>query len=227
MERLRSPWVLGAIAIAATAAVLHRVLAGHATGRHVEGGILIGDARAYDRHSRWLLGSLFHGIERDIIASAPPDARVLEVGSGPGHLSIRLARHAAFEVTGLDLDPAMINQARANAAHDLPGGRAPTFVVGDVAELPFRDDSFDLVVSTFSMHHWSDPTAGLNEIARVVQPDGRVLIWDLGAGFRLFHAHAPDPEAPVQNSALRTVSVRSWGWPWRLRLTRRLELVRR
>jgi hypothetical protein len=57
-------------------------LAGHATGRHVEGGILIGDAGAYDRHSRWLFGSLFRGIERDIVASAPPDARVRKRRAG-------------------------------------------------------------------------------------------------------------------------------------------------
>lgn len=92
---------------------------------------------------------------------------------------------------------------------------------------PGPPTSFELVVSTFSMHHWSDPTAGLNEIARLVRPDGRVLIWDLGPGFRLFHAHAPDPEAPVNGSALKAVSLRPWRWPWRLTLSRRLELVRR
>lgn len=225
MARPRRLIIFGAVVFGAAAVGIRR-LAGHATGRHVKGGILIGDPGAYDRHSRLLLGSLFRGIERNIVASAPPAASVLEVGCGPGHLSLRLARES-FEVTGLDLDSAMIERARANAVHASDLGRVPTFVVGDVAALPFDDASFDLVVSTFSMHHWSDPTAGLNEIARVVRPDGRVLIWDLGAGFRLFHAHAPDPEAPVRGSALKVVSVRPWRWPWRLALTRRLELVRR
>jgi SAM-dependent methyltransferase len=55
-----------------------------------------------------------------------------------------------------------------------------------------------LVVSTLSMHHWADPTSGLAEIARVLRPGARVLIWDFRPGvrpypFRPRHAHIPDP----------------------------------
>jgi cyclopropane fatty-acyl-phospholipid synthase-like methyltransferase len=89
-------------------------------GRRVPGGILIGDAVVYDALShRLLLGSLFGRIAADVAAVAPDGARVLEVGCGPGHLSIRLARPHGLDVTGLDLDPAMIERARANA--DRPG----------------------------------------------------------------------------------------------------------
>jgi SAM-dependent methyltransferase len=58
---------------------------------------------------------------------------VLEVGCGPG-LSIRLAGRHGLEVTGLDLDPAMVARARANADR-LRGGdqRRPSFLVGDTA----------------------------------------------------------------------------------------------
>jgi len=62
-------------------------------------------------------------------------------------------------VTGLDLDPVMIDRARANAERAWPGtAGSPAFIVGDVASLPFGDGSFDLVVSTLSMHHWVEPT---------------------------------------------------------------------
>jgi SAM-dependent methyltransferase len=46
------------------------------------------------------------------------------------------------------------------------------------ASLPFPDGSFNLVVSTLSMHHRALPTAGLAEIGRVLRPGGRALIWD-------------------------------------------------
>src|SRR5215207_8604724 len=107
--------LLGAVAAAAATVAVVRHGRGAATGRRVPGGILIGDAVAYDAHSRLLLGSLFRPIAADVAAVAPEGARVLEVGCGPGHLSIRLARQHGLDVTGLDLDPAMIERARANA----------------------------------------------------------------------------------------------------------------
>jgi ubiquinone/menaquinone biosynthesis C-methylase UbiE len=130
-----------------------RLVHGHALGRPVAGGILIANAGAYDRLTPLLLGSLIRSIGADIAASATPGARVLDVGCGPGHLSARLAHDHGLEVTGLDLDPAMIERASAHAARAVASpGRQPSFVEGDVAALPFEDASFDLVVSTFSFH---------------------------------------------------------------------------
>jgi ubiquinone/menaquinone biosynthesis C-methylase UbiE len=164
----------------------------------VPGGILIGDAVLYDSLSRLLLGPFLARIAANVAAITSDGARVLEVGCGPGHLSTRLARHG-FDVTGLDLDPAMIARAQANTDRaGNRGGRRPSFLVGDVAALAFPDRSFDLVVSTLSMHHWADPAAGLTEIGRVLRPGGRALIWDFRPGVRphLFgprHTHLPDP----------------------------------
>ena len=143
-----------------------------------------------------------------------------------------MARQHGLQVTGLDLDPAMIARARANA--DRPGngdGRRPSFLVGDAASLAFPDASFDLVVSTLSMHHWADPAAGLAEIGRVLRPGARALIWDLRPGGRphLFgprHANIPDPLEHTRTSGLRVVKATPWPWPWRLTLTQRIELAR-
>jgi 2-polyprenyl-3-methyl-5-hydroxy-6-metoxy-1,4-benzoquinol methylase len=124
-------------AAAATVAVMRR--GRRATrGHRVAGGILIGHAGVYDTLSRLLLGPLIDGIAADVAAVAPAGAQVLEVGCGPGHLSMRLARQHGLDVTGLDLDPAMIARARANAHR--PGNsdqRRPSFLVGDVAALAF------------------------------------------------------------------------------------------
>jgi SAM-dependent methyltransferase len=221
------PWVIGtalAVAGVSVAVLRHR---GVASGREVPGGILIGHVGAYDLQSRFLLGSLFRAIAEDIGAVTPHGSLVLEVGCGPGHLSIRLARTHGLEVTGLDLDPAMIDRARANAERvGESAQRGPVFIVGDVASLPFPDGSFDLVVSTLSMHHWAEPTRGLAEIARVLRPGGRAIVWDMRPGLLLFHRRMPDPLSHVPGSGLRVVSETPWRWPWRFSLLKRIELAR-
>jgi SAM-dependent methyltransferase len=202
-----------------------------ARGHQAPGGILISNAVRYDALSRLLLGPFLARIAADIAAAAPDGARVLEVGCGPGHLSTRLAHHG-FDVTGLDLDPAMIARAQANTDRaGNRGGRHPSFLVGDVAALAFPDRSFDLVVSTLSMHHWADPAVGLAEIGRILRPGARTLIWDFRPGVRphLFgprHAHIPDPLEYTRNSQLRMVKATPWPWPWRFTLAQRIELVR-
>jgi len=96
-------------------------------------------------------------------------------------------------------------------------------LVGDVAALAFPGGSFDLVVSTLLMHHWADPTGGLAEIARVLRPGARALIWDFRPGVRPHpfgprHAHIPDPVDHTRGSRLRVVKATPWPWPWRLTL---------
>lgn len=218
--------VLGALG-AVGAVVLVRRTRRVASGRSVPGGVLMGDAGGYDVASRLLFGSLFRGIAADIGAIAPPGGQVLEVGCGPGGLSIELVRGHGLKVTGLDLDPAMIERATANADRaSAGGGFRPDFVVGDVAALPFAVGSFDLVVSTFSMHHWADRAAGLAEIARVLRPGGRALIWDLKPGTVPFHPRTQDPAHGSPDSPLGAATVTPWRWPFHLALAQRFEFTR-
>ena len=229
-------FLLGAAAAVASAGLVRHRRGGW-EARRVPGGVLIADTAVYDRLSRSLLGPFRAGVAADVAASAPAGARVLEVGCGPGHLSIRLARRYGLDVTGVDLDPAMVARASANAGRGRAGaggpevGRQPSFVVGDAAALAFPDASFDLVVSTLALHHWADPAAGLAEIGRVLRPGGRALVWDLRPGARphLFgppHADLPDPADHLEGSGLRLVSAAPWRWPLRLTLTQRIELTR-
>jgi SAM-dependent methyltransferase len=219
--------LLGAVAAAAASVAVVRHWHGTSNGRRVMGGTLIGNAVAYDEMSRLVLGSFFGPIAADIAAAAPDGARVLEVGCGPGHLSIRLARQHGLNVTGLDLDPAMIERARANADRSEDSDESgPSFLVGDVAALPFPDESFDLVVSTMSMHHWADPTSGMAEIDRVLRPGASALIWDFRPGFQPFHGDLPDPVEHTHGAPLRVVGATPWQWPWRFNLTQRIELIR-
>lgn len=217
--------LLGAAAAGAAFAFVRH--ARGAMGRRAPGGILIADAALYDALGhRLLLGPFYDRVAADIAAVTSDGARVLEVGCGPGRLSLLLARGYGLDVTGLDLDPAMIERARANAARmGDDQDHEPSFVVGDVASMPFPDGSFDLVVSTLSMHHWTDPVAGLAEIGRVLRPDGRALVWDFRRGLILFHGHLPDPVERMHGTSLRVMSATPWRWPWRFELTQRIELA--
>lgn len=211
----------------AAAAVVTRHGFRAAGGHGAVGGTLVRNAASYNAFSRRLLGPFYEQIADDVAKAAPAKARILEVGCGPGHLTIRLARRHGLDVTGIDLDPAMIDEAQANA--NRPDGideSRPSFKVGDVAHLIFPDESFDLVISTLSMHHWADPMAGLTEIGRVLKPGGRALLWDFRPGIWPLHRHIPDPVQHAPGSSLQAVGATPWHWPWKLSLIQRVELAR-
>ncbi len=108
--------------------------------------------------------------------SLPEDARLLiDVGSGPGSLSIGIARRRpALRVVGVDLSGTMVRIARKNAG-ELPNLE---FLQENAAQLSVEDGSADMIVSSESMHHWREPVAVLDEFHRVLRPGGRVWIVD-------------------------------------------------
>jgi 2-polyprenyl-3-methyl-5-hydroxy-6-metoxy-1,4-benzoquinol methylase len=88
------PRTLAVVAGAAAVAVAVLRHGRHTTrGHQVPGGILVSDAAVYDTLSRLLLSPFIKRIAADVASVAPASAQVLEVGCGPGHLSIQLARH--------------------------------------------------------------------------------------------------------------------------------------
>ena len=120
---------------------------------------------------RWL-------VARKAIGNASV-GRAIDIGGGPGKLAIRLARMALqVEVVSLDLSPEMVELANQNAAEAGLSGRVEG-VLGSAESIPFPDASFDLAVSTLSLHHWEQPVAAFREIDRVLKPGGRALVVDL------------------------------------------------
>jgi ubiquinone/menaquinone biosynthesis C-methylase UbiE len=101
---------------------------------------------------------------------------VLDVACGPGLVACEVAK-VARHVTGLDLTPAMIEQAERR--QQSLGLANLTWVRGDAQPLPFPDGSFSRVVTRYSFHHFADPAGVFAEMARVCKPGGRVTVCDV------------------------------------------------
>ena len=110
------------------------------------------------------------------MAGIGPEDEVLDVACGPGLVACPLAE-VARHVTGLDLTPAMIEQAKEKQRSR--GLTNVTWLVGDAVPLPFPDASFSVVVTRYSFHHFLDPKAMLAEMVRVCRPGGRVAVIDV------------------------------------------------
>jgi ubiquinone/menaquinone biosynthesis C-methylase UbiE len=134
------------------------------------------NSRIYNFVATRLLRGVYRRFARDIADVAPKDATVLDVGAGPGVLLAELARlRPDLSLTGIDLSPDMVTAASRNLG---PYAERATVSVGDVADLPLADRSFDLITSSFSSHHWDEPEAAVLELARVLRPGGQVAIYD-------------------------------------------------
>lgn len=103
-------------------------------------------------------------------------ARVLELGCGTGHLQLALAQ-ARIDHVGYDLSPTILRVARGRLQR---AELLPRLLRGRAQALPFRSGRFSDVVATFPAPYIVDP-ATLNEVARVLQPGGQLLIIDGGA----------------------------------------------
>jgi ubiquinone/menaquinone biosynthesis C-methylase UbiE len=99
-----------------------------------------------------------------------PASRVLDVGSGTGILTARLAEELAADlVAGCDFSLGMLRHARERRA-------GVGWVQGDALRLPVRDAAVDAVVSTEAFHWFPDPDAALTEFFRVLTPRGRAVV---------------------------------------------------
>jgi SAM-dependent methyltransferase len=100
----------------------------------------------------------------------PAAGRVLDIGCGTGELARRIRdEHPATAVVGCDFSAGMLAHAQAK-------NQAASWVQGDACRLPFRDGSFDVVISTEAFHWFPDQDAALREAWRVLAPGGRLLL---------------------------------------------------
>lgn len=158
------------------------------------------DSRIVEQFTRWAqpfadlpIHSEADGLARTLAAAAiEPHMSVLDVACGPGIVACAAARDAS-SVTGIDLTPAMIDQAQTRQR--AMGLRNLDWHVGNAAALPFRDGAFDVVLTRYSFHHLSEPGVVLREMKRVCRPGGRLVVIDA----------TPSPESQAAYDALEIV----------------------
>lgn len=109
---------------------------------------------------------------------------VLDLGCGTGRFTVPMAKVAA-QVTGLDLSPAMLGVLKNKAREE---GVDILLKEGDMAELPFADESFDVVTCMLAMMHvpLTDRRRAFAEVARVLRPAGRALLGVKNSKFEQF-----------------------------------------
>ncbi len=139
------------------------------------------------------------GVGAVVVAAAQTtaDAEVLDVATGTGNAAIRAALNGS-KVVGLDLTPELLEDARRRASES---GVQVEWIEGDVERMPFEDDRFDAVLSTFGCMFAPRQRVAAAEMARVCRPEGKIAMcnWTpegwVGRFLALMASHVPPPPA--------------------------------
>jgi SAM-dependent methyltransferase len=132
-------------------------------------------------------------------ALPPAPARVLDVGTGSGHVAFLLAS-LGHDVTGIDLSDGMLARAREHAARR---ETRPAFEVGDAVDPPFEPGSFDAVVGRYVMWTLRDPDAAVARWVRLLRPGGVVAMADstwFTGGLGSLYGERPDAALPLADA---------------------------
>ena len=151
------------------------------------------DAYTHGHHESVLRSHRWRTAENSAAYLLPhlrPDARVLDVGCGPGTITVDLAaRVPSGEVVGIEPDDDVLATARAEAARR--GVPNAAFTTGNVYELGYPDGAFDVVHAHQVLQHLSDPVAALREMRRVCAPGGYVAARDADYAAMTWYPEVP------------------------------------
>ena len=132
----------------------------------------------------------------DILAELEkePFQDLLDAGCGPAPMiSLLSEKYPDRHYTGLDLTPAMIEQAKQK---NLPNA---TFLVGDCENFPFPDNSFDAIICSNSFHHYPNPQAFFDSVKRCLRPGGKLILRDFSSENALILWFMDHIELPIAN----------------------------
>lgn len=138
----------------------------------------------YDAHITWLFASVFedeHQVRNSLIdlMDMKPESRVLELAAGTGRDTRRIASRLgeSGELYVQDLVPSMVDATRA-MMKEIPHSCTLRYFVSSASFLPFADDFFDALYTFGAFNEFSDFSATLCEMARVVKPGGKIVFGD-------------------------------------------------
>jgi ubiquinone/menaquinone biosynthesis C-methylase UbiE len=167
----------------------------------------------YDSQASAYLASSVHASGADLERMATligqrPDAVALDMGCGGGHVAFRMAPLVG-KVVACDLSPSMLETVAAEA-----GRRGLGNIVtkqGAAEALPCPDESFDVVATRYSAHHWHKFKEGLAQMARVMKPGGVALFMDVvSPGVPLLDTWLQSIELLRDPSHVRNASIGEW-----------------
>ncbi|WP_292386293.1 class I SAM-dependent methyltransferase [Methanoculleus sp. UBA430] len=131
-------------------------------------------AEGFARIAREVFAPIYPVIAEQVLAwSGTRDGIALDIGSGPGLLSVALAEKSNLSMIALDTDPAMARIAQETAA-GCPDRVTP--IIGDVHCMSIRDNAVVLIVSRGSIYFWHDRPQAFREIERVLRPGGVAFV---------------------------------------------------
>jgi ubiquinone/menaquinone biosynthesis C-methylase UbiE len=131
-------------------------------------------AKWYNKNSLTRL-SEFVKVADVIAAKATQGSKILEIAPGPGYLSIELAKRG-YDVSGVELSADFVEIEKKNA---IENGVKVDFQQGNAASLPHPDGTFDFLVCMAAFKNFSEPQTALDEMYRVLKPEGTALVIDM------------------------------------------------
>jgi ubiquinone/menaquinone biosynthesis C-methylase UbiE len=175
-----SEWLSWAVAVAAVLVLVRGCRRVHLVRQVNVEGIEDEEAvKAYDRISRMpQFSALRHNFVREL-KRHDPSGILADIGCGPGYLLQLIAKEIPeLNLIGVDISREMLRKAAINLS-TLGRDKKVQFKQGDIQKLPLEDGSVDFLVSTLSLHHWSDQKSAFDEIHRVLKREGQFLLFDL------------------------------------------------
>ncbi len=113
------------------------------------------------------------------LARVSPGSRAVDLCCGTGDISFALARRGA-ETTGLDFSAQMLEVAAQRHSNSKLKTQNLKFLQGDAQQLPFAENSFDIVTVGYGLRNLTSWERGLDEMHRVAKPGGRLIVLDFG-----------------------------------------------
>ncbi len=134
-------------------------------------------ASLYEKAAKMAAGRYYGQVAKDVVARLKA-GKILDLGTGPGHLPVEIARiSSAVTVVGIDLCARLIKTAKTNALRAGLEDRVH-FQTGNASSLNFPDASYDMVITTGMLHMLRNPVKVLEEMYRVLKPGGEAWIYD-------------------------------------------------
>lgn len=133
-----------------------------------------------------------------------PDGHYLDIGCGTGNYTVKL-EEMGLHVTGIDPSDIMLNEAKGKSRH-------VQWLKGYAEHIPLPGNSIDGIIATLTIHHWNDPQKAFTEIARVLKPGGRMVIFtftpEQEAGYWFNHFFPQMMKKGIQKSmSLQTLTT--------------------